>query len=136
MPPMMILEQLSAAKSKNKITKIINSAWDSNSNEFFVGLQMSLDQSIPVPKTVPMWEGEDSEPSSCTMEEFYFTITEYKNQPIDAFSNKIQELANRISTSEWNNWYRKILTKKLQTELPMNIIVDTLKQLTSPNKAV
>lgn len=135
-PPMMILEQLGKAKSKARIKKIIEKAWDSDSEGFFVGIQLALDKDIPVPEKVPAWDGEDSTPGSITMEEFYSTLQDIKHKKITDIKKTVTALAEKSGTDEWNKWYRRILTKELTSDLPMETIIDVLKELTSPKKAL
>lgn len=132
MPPLMILQQLEKAKTESRIKKIIKTAWDSDSEGFFVGLQMTLDSTIDAMKDVPYWDDSDSTPGALTMEDFYESIRNLKNQ-----INKKQiiiDMAEKSGTDEWNKWYRRILTKELTKDLPMNTIVEVLKELTSPKK--
>ena len=135
MPPLYVLSQLEKAKSSNTRKKIIKKAWDSDSEDFFVGVQLCLDKTIPIITSVPEWEGEDSTPGELTMERFYSIV-----QSMRISSTNLHETAIQISETagidEWNKWYRKILNKTLNNELPMNDIIEVLQELTSAKNNV
>ena len=133
-PPLMIIEQLKKAKTPSRLQKIIEQAWESNSEGFFVGIQLSLDKDIPIPENIPLWDGEDSTPGEMTMEEFYSILQNIKHKKITDIKQTVIEMAEKSGTDEWNKWYRLILTKDLTKELPMDSIISVLKELTSPKK--
>ena len=133
-PPLMILEQLEKAKSSARIQKIIEKAWESDSESFFVGIQLALDKDILVPTSVPAWDDNDSTPGELTMEEFYSILQNIKLKKITDIKQTVIDMAEKSGTDEWNKWYRRIITKELINDLPMKNIIDVLTELTSPKK--
>lgn len=135
MPPLYILSQLEKAKSPNTRKKVIKKAWESDSEDFFVGVQLCLDKTIPKIESVPEWEGEDSTPGELTMERFYSIVQSLKTPSTNLHETALQ-ISETAGIDEWNKWYRKILNKTLTNELPMNDIIEVLQELTSAKNNV
>lgn len=141
MPPMMILEQLKKAKSDKKIDSIITKAWESDSQEFFLGLQYSIDPlyDYKVSK-VPEWDLDgqpDDGSGDFTFEEFY-KLTQFicfsKLITIEEIDKAIIDAAQKANMTEWNLFYRKIILKKLHKELKMDVIAKSISRLTNQSK--
>lgn len=135
MPPLYVINQLEKAKSSNTRKKVIKKAWDSDSEDFFVGVQLCLDRTIPIITSVPEWEGSDSSPGELTMQRFYSIVQTMREASTDLHKTAIQ-ISEMSGIDEWNKWYRKILNKTLTNELPMDDIIEVLQELTSSKNNV
>lgn len=124
-----ILKLLKSLKTANpeRTRKIVKKEWDTNNEEFFVGLQLALDPSLNV-KNVPAWDDNDDALGSITMERFHSDMMKIKTGGDPA--KIVPALAEMSGSNQWNLWYRKILTKDIVKELPMDIIVEVLGELT------
>lgn len=124
-----ILKLLKSLKTANpeRTRKIVKKEWDTNNEEFFVGLQLALDPSLNV-KNVPAWDDNDDALGSITMERFHSDMMKIKTGSDPA--KIVPTLAEMSGSNQWNLWYRKILTKDIVKELPMDIIVEVLGELT------
>lgn len=136
-PFMAILEQLSKAKSDKQIDKIITKAWDSDSQEFFLGLQLSIDDTVDfkVHKAPEYETSEDDGTNAFTFDDFYnlvLKITQSKNISIEEIKDLIREAAGKCNPKDWNLFYRKIILKKLHKDLKMSAIIKSLNRLTNP----
>lgn len=136
-PPLMIIEKLLKAKTEKQIDKIITTAWNRDSEEFFLGLQYSIDPLInfKVKKAAKYEDPAEDLPSNYNFEDFYKlmrSIVYSKNISIEEIKEKIRDAAQRCNPKEWNEFYRKIILKKLHLDLPMEGIVKSLNRLTNP----
>ena len=132
MDPVKVVKRLKMAKKPELQLEIIKDAWE-NCDEFWTGLQMSCDKttSIPLEKIVAI-ETDDGNASEFSFQEFvnlYDQITQVGADPVEAKALVI-DAAMRCEFNEWNMFYRKILQKRLQDDLPMELIGQELSKLT------
>lgn len=137
LPPLMIIDKLHKAKTEKQVEKIIKTAWERDSEEFFLGLQYSIDPLInfKVKKAAKYEDPADDLPSNYKFDDFYNlmqSIVYSKNISMEEIKDKIRDSAQRCNPKEWNEFYRKIILKKLHTELPMDGIIKSLNRLTNP----
>jgi hypothetical protein len=134
MQPVMILQKLRAAKSKKAQEKIITDAWKSDSEEFFIGLELAVDPNLKFGLTaVPeIQDPDDGDPGSLKFEDFLALTQDLSAGRCAAEDarRRIVEAALRCNVTAWNQWYRKILLKNLQNQLPMDVITTVLSRLT------
>lgn len=134
--PIFIIDKLTTLKTKKSRMNILRQAWDSDSESFFIGLQISMDNDVDfMCDKVPAWSDDDCE-ETLSFEEFYIFYLAVKNMKYtkEEIDNKILELANKAGSKEWNIFYRKILLKKLQDILPMEEIIQFLKTIEDETK--
>jgi hypothetical protein len=135
LPPLSVLERLAKAKTSKKRRSIIKEAWDSDSEEFFIGLELSSDPTLDFGITsAPLIEDiDDGSEGSYTFRQFYDLCQRLAHEALSSSERKnlIYDAAERANISAWNLWYRKILLKKLHQELPMLDIIEELKLLTN-----
>ncbi|AXH72729.1 MAG: hypothetical protein [Caudoviricetes sp.] len=127
--PLVIIEKICSLKTKKAILKLLKQAWDNDSEKFFIGLQISLDCDVDFKCTkVPAWD-DDGADELLDFEKFYELYIMVKNNKLTEteINSIILEMANSSGSKEWNLFYRKILLKKLQDDLPMDIIIEFLK---------
>lgn len=127
-----LVKRLKMTKKPELQKELILEAWQS-CDEFFVGLQLSCDPTtrVVVDKIVQI-DTDDGITPTFTFKDFinlYDKVTQ-----VDADPNEARELiidaALEADFNEWNLFYRRILLKKLQDDLPMDIIAATLSELT------
>ncbi len=135
MKPITIIQKLDVAKSKRSQEKIIQDAWNSDSEDFFLGLEIALDPNMNFNlSTVPeIQDNDDGSEGDFTFKEFYLLAKQLANGQIsgDASKKLLIDAAMKANISEWNLWYRRILLKTLPNYLPMDIIKNSLLKLTS-----
>ena len=135
MKPIDIIVKLSKTKSKKKQAEIITEAWNSDCEEFFIGLDMALNPNLNfgVNRVPEIQDEDDGEPGELTFDSFCHLAMTLANGSQDQASAKslIEEAALSSNISEWNLWYRRIHLKSLPKFLPMEVIKDTLMSLTS-----
>jgi hypothetical protein len=127
-----LIKRLKMTKKPDLQKELILQAWE-ECEHFFVGLQLSCDPTtrIPLTKLVQIDE-DDGSGSSLTFEQFvdlYDQVTQI-NVTEEEARELIIDAALRSEMDEWNLFYRKILLKKLQDDLPMDVIASTLSELT------
>ena len=137
-PLIVILEKLQKAKTSKQVDKIIKSAWDRDSQEFFLGLQYSMDSSyvFNLQKAPKYDDDSDDGSNNFTFDDFYELVTwikKSKNISIEEIKLKVKNAASNCNPYLWNNFYRLILLKKLHTSLPIDFIIQSLKNLANPN---
>jgi hypothetical protein len=133
--PLAVIQKLSLAKTKKGQEKVITDAWESDSEEFFVGLQLAVDPTVQFNlKTVPEIEDiDDGAQGTFGFADFVAlaqNIAKNEMEP-DAVKEALVTAACTANVSEWNLWYRKILLKTLHGSLPLDVILGTLSRLTS-----
>lgn len=128
--PLFIIDKLKKAKTDKAKEKIIIDAWNSDSDDFFVGIQIACELKKPL-DDIPLWdEINPIKEFSLPMNEFYKEISSSQSK------ETIHELAQKATSYEWNEWYSGILNGKLKHDLPMDIIISTLKKLTENKKSI
>lgn len=114
--------------------EIIRRAWNSDSEEFFIGLDMCLNPAMDFGVSkVPGLPEDDEEPGTLTFQQFFqmaMTLAHDKPAP-DTAQRSIESAALSANAEEWNLWYRRILLKSLQKHLPMETIQTELIRLTT-----
>lgn len=138
MPPVQIIDKLNKLKTKSSKLKLLRQAWDSDSETFFIGIQISMDKSVDfMCDKVPAWDDNEDGSDSLNFEEFYNFYLMVKSGRFNKETShkKILELANKAGSREWNEFYRKILLKRLHYDLPIDIIITLLKQIDEENKS-
>ncbi len=135
MRPITIIQRLAAAKSKRSQQKIITDAWQSDSEEFFLGLEMALDpsQDFHLDSAPEIQDVDDGDPGTLTFSAFYLLAKSLANGDVKGeFAKRaVDEAAMKANISEWNLWYRRILLKTLDKSIPMDVIRSTLIRLTT-----
>lgn len=114
--------------------KTIRDAWESDDEEFFIGLDMSTNRSLDFGiEKVPGLPEDDEEPGTLTFQQFYQLAMglAHDKPSFDEASRAIEEAAMSANALEWNLWYRRILLKSLTKYLPMETIQTELIRLTS-----
>lgn len=126
------IESAGTARAKDSV---IQQAWDSNVEDFFIGVQMSCDAqwSMPLSKVPAIDEEDDGKPGDLTFAQFVILRDQLAAPGLDAEAAKelLYDAADRAGIAEWNFWYRRILLKTLHTTLPMDRIIHVLKKLTA-----
>lgn len=89
-------------------------------------------QSKVILEKIPEIEEDDGFEGNFTFEEFasLFDKVTQVNANKEEARLLVLDAANEADVYEWNNFYRKILLKKLHLDLPMPVIIETLKELT------
>ena len=111
----------------------VKTAWEEDIEEFWVGLDMATSKLDFGISSVPALDLADTEVGSLTFSKF-FTLAmsladgKIKGPMAESF---IEEAALSANSVEWNFWYRRILLKSLHKYLPILLIQDELKHLTS-----
>jgi hypothetical protein len=135
MQPIVILQRLQAAKSKKALEKVIIDAWNSDSEEFFLGLEMSVDPNLKfgITSAPEIQDPDDGDPGSFTFNDFLALTQSLSSAQLDEAEARraVVEAALRCNVSEWNKWYRRILLKNLHHQLPMDVITKVLFRLTN-----
>lgn len=134
MTPLQIIQKLNQAKTDKAKAKIIKIAWQSDCEDFFVGVELSFNLSVNFGlKSAPeIQDVDDGSPGSLSFKEFYQLAVQLSQSQLnpDQITESVTDAAMRANVTEWNEWYRRILLKTLPKYLPMNIIKDTLVELT------
>lgn len=134
---MAIIEKLKKAKSDKRRESIIKEAWETNSEEFFLGLQFSMDPLYDFKiKKVPKYEEAIDEVGEFTFDDFFKIVTQItksKNISLEEINAIIRDSAEKANPKEWNEFYRPILLKEFQDTLPMQSIISQLSKLTNQN---
>lgn len=129
-----IAVELSEATTNRKRDAAVRRAWN-ECEEFFLGLQMSMDPTAKPPlASVPQFEEEDDGfEGSLTFAEFttIWSLITAESCTAEAAKEIVWEAAERANVTEWNLWYRRILLKTLHTTLPMDRVSHVLKELTA-----
>lgn len=136
-PLPMALQKLFAAKTKITKKKLLKKLWENDDEEIFIGLEISLDQSIDFGvSSVPIWDDDDDGTTVLDFNKFYnfCMLVKFKKINQKDINDKILGLANDSGTFEWNNFYRLILLKKLQSKLPMKEISEVLYEIQEENR--
>lgn len=113
---------------------LIEQAWDSDSEEFFMGLDLAINPAINFGITkVPAIDEDDDGTGSLTFGEFYTLAMRLAHQDImgELAKEAVVDAALRANVTEWNLWYRRILLKSLNKHLPMETIQHSLIRLTT-----
>lgn len=135
MKPIMIIQKLSEAKTSRSQEKIIKDAWESDSEDFFIGLELSVNPNINfnVTSAPEIQDPDDGDPGTLTFRDFHVVANRLSEGELsgEAAKQAINEAALKANITEWNLWYRRILLKTLHKCLPMDVIQSTLIRLTS-----
>lgn len=127
-----VIKRLKMAKKPEIQRELILDAWD-KCDIFFVGLQMSCDSETKIPlekiPEIPQDDGAESEFSFNDFLNLYDEITQIGIDP-EVARAKVIDAAMVADVQEWNMFYRRILLKKLQDDLPMDTIITVLQELT------
>jgi len=127
-----VIKRLKMAKKPDIQRELILDAWE-NCDTFFVGLQMSCDKDTVIPlEKVPEIPQDDGAESDFTFNDFlrlYDEITQVGMDPAKA-RELVIDAAMIADVAEWNTFYRRILLRKLQDDVPMELIVEVLQELT------
>jgi hypothetical protein len=133
--PLAVLQKLQQAKTTKSQERVVTEAWNSDSEEFFVGFQLAVDPTVKfnVPTVPEIQDTDDGSPGTFSFADFIRLSNQLKNQELtgEAAQQALAKAACEANISEWNLWYRKILLKTLQAGLPMDTILKTLSRLTS-----
>lgn len=133
-----LIKRLNMTKKPELQRELVLEAWQ-NCENFFVGLQLSCDPTTAIPVSkIPEIDFDDGSPSDFTFNDFitlYDKVTQVDVDPADA-RELIIEAAMVADFTEWNTFYRRILLKKLQEDLPMDVITKVLAELTGLQKVL
>jgi hypothetical protein len=113
---------------------LIEQAWNSDADEFFMGLDLALNPNLNFGLTkVPAIDEEDDGSGNLTFAEFYNLAMRLAHNDLmgELAKQAVIDAALRSNVTEWNMWYRRILLKTLHKFLPMEIIQQTLIRLTT-----
>ena len=114
--------------------KTILNAWNSDSDEFFMGLDLATNPNLDFGvDRVPALDDEDEEPGTLTFAQFYelLMVLAHDKPSANDVHRMIEETALIANAIEWNLWYRRILLKSLHKHLPMETIVRNIARLTT-----
>lgn len=132
MTPIDIVLSLMDPKANHK--KTIKKAWDSDVENFWIGLDLATSPDYDFGLTsVPGLDPEDEEPGSLTFAEFFNIAMKLHHKDLvgeDAIK-AVEAMALKANASEWNLWYRRILLKSLTKHLPMDTLQKELIRLTT-----
>lgn len=127
-----LIKRLKMTKKPELQRELVLEAWQSCDN-FFVGLQLSCDANTKIPVSkIPEIDVDDGFESTFAFADFmtlYDSVTQVDITP-EAARELIIEAASIADFTEWNTFYRRILLKKLQEDLPMDVIAQVLSELT------
>ena len=71
-PVPMMLQKLRTCKSKSTKKKYIKKLWESDAEELFLGLELSMDKNFDFGvKSVPLWDDSDDEMVTLDFNKFY-----------------------------------------------------------------
>lgn len=127
-----LLKRLQLTQDPELQRELLLEAWES-CDSFFVGLQMSCDPNVTVPVTkIPDIDAPDDGSGDFTFNDFLTLWDEITQVDVDpeVARLKIIDAAMCANVTEWNLFYRRILRRKLQEDVPMEIIVELLSSLT------
>lgn len=113
---------------------IVREAWNSDNEEFFIGLDLALNVSLDFGVSrVPALPDDDQEPGTLTFQQFFqLAMGLAHDKPIPEIAQQsIENAALSANAIEWNVWYRRILLKSLHKHLPMETIQTELIRLTT-----
>jgi len=113
---------------------VIREAWNSDNEEFFIGLDLALNPSLDFGlDRVPGLPDDDTDPGTLTFSSFYKLAMglAHENPNKDDAQQFVEDAALSANAQEWNFWYRRILLKSLTKHLPMETIQTELMRLTS-----
>jgi len=111
---------------------VIRDAWNSDNEEFFIGLDMAINPSLEFGLAkVPGLPDDDFEPGTLSFSAFYNLAMTLANQHPTNGADLVEEAALTANAQEWNLWYRRILLKSLHKHLPMEVIQSELIRLTT-----
>lgn len=114
--------------------EIIAEAWNQDSEEFFIGLDLAISQEHQFGlERVPGLSEEDEEPGTLTFGQFFNLALNLSKGNLlpEQVSQMVDEAAMEANALEWNLWYRRILLKSLHKHLPMEAIQKELIRLTT-----
>lgn len=130
-----IVLQLLATADAEKQAAIVREAWDQDITDFWVGLELATNPSYDMNlREVPFIEDEDDgDPGDFDFSAFYDLAMKLINRDLAprAVDQALYDAASVCNITEWNQWYRRILLKNLHLVLPMNVIQNTLIELTT-----
>ena len=111
----------------------LQTAWDENIEDFWIGLDLATSPNSFNVTKVPALDPEDDEPGTLTFGEFFTLAMRLSSGNLQgkAADAAIEEMALTADATEWNLWYRRILLKSLSKHLPMSLIQSELIRLTS-----
>lgn len=130
--PIQIIEQL--MNPECNVAKVIEDAWKAESEDFWIGLDLSLNPTIDFKvERVPEIDDEDDGTGNFSFNQFHNLAVALAQDPLDADARYklLSEAAMVANVKEWNLWYRRILTKSLHKYLPMEEIRKQLTRLTT-----
>lgn len=111
---------------------IIQDAWNSDNEEFFIGLDMAINPLLEFGvQRVPSLPEDDEEPGTLSFSAFYNLAMTLANDKPSNSGELIENAALTANALEWNLWYRRILLKSLHKHLPMETIQTELIRLTT-----
>lgn len=135
MKPLDIVKKLNKAKRDSTKIKIIEDAWNKDCDDFFTAIELSVSPTFNfgLEKVPEILEEDDGDLSSFTFDDFVWRCYDLASNKLSIKEKKeiINDMAMNANITEWNNLYRKILLKKFHETLPMELIHETLKRLTS-----
>lgn len=140
MKPIQIIQAVLKAQTAEDQAKAFKVAWDSDCEEFFIGLDLATNPNIQFGlAAVPeIDEVDDGDPGTLTFEYFHKVALNIANGELTApqVRKLLEDCALTANISEWNLWYRRILLKNLHSHLPMDVLQNVLIQLTKENSVL
>lgn len=140
MKPIEIIQAVAKAENAAEQAEAFKSAWDTDCEEFFIGLDLATNPNITFGlAAVPeIDEEDDGDPGTLTFAHFHkvaLNIASGELQPPQV-RKLLEDCALTANISEWNLWYRRILLKNLQNHLPMDVLQNVLIQLTKESSVL
>lgn len=135
MRPVDIVLALMAESNTEKQKHIIRHAWKNDITNFFVGLEIATNPTYDfgIDEVPLIDDDDDGYEGDFSFDEFYDLANRMLSRELVDRKAKeaLYEAASVANITEWNQWYRRILLHTLPKVLPMNIIKETLMELTS-----
>jgi hypothetical protein len=127
-----LIKRLKMTKKPELQRELLFEAWTS-CDEFFLGLAMSMDQTVTIPVSkVPEIDKDDGYEGELAFKDFQALWD--KITQVDANADDVRvlllEAADIAEFNIWNNFYRRILLRKLHDDMPMDVVNQVLSEVT------
>lgn len=137
MKPLDIVKKLEKSKRDSTKIKTIEEAWKKDCDDFFTAIELSISPNFNfgLDKVPEILEEDDGDLSTFTFDDFVWRCYDLASGKLSLKEKKeiVNDMAMNANITEWNLLYRKILLKNFHEKLPMDLIRETLKRLTTNN---
>lgn len=127
-----LLKRLKITKKPELQREILLEAW-SSCEEFFIALSMSIDSTVVIPVTkfpeIEIDDGFEGEFTFANFQALWDEITQHDANP-EEVRIKLLDAAGICEFNMWNNFYRRILLRKLHEDVPMDVVNQVLSEVT------